>query len=859
MINAVRTLWSDSSCSASRVTAFARGVGSRLIFPQGNSSHLLDAKSLSQKEEAEEIKKMTTVAQYTNVDLISSVLQKPFITATEGEVAKVWRDLCAQVVYNYNDNCSTDIPPFAIFSFSSSGRPTARLTKSFLRNSNARCETDEYMMPSAIRQVCYTDLATASRHDAKTLLQFVFQELGDALRVRAQRINLQLPGLCTFTFDRRTRCYKFVMNPSLPRREPVYRSKWPEPKDSSETMDPTMATTRPCDAQDRAQKDLAASRTMTPRANSMLQSRRPGTYGPVDHDQTIRPVKKQQRPFDLNAPFRVKPLSQSASRPLSQTQRPASEPAENYLPSLTRTQPALSVQTLTPQTMETGTIPGSLGQTQTQGLGLTRTLTPMETTYRKDMDATETHVPLVETLAGTGLQESMSTGSKPDFSTTQPMPTLNSGASLQSTVKAPGTFQMTGRPATQPMTKPKTLTTEDLFRTRAEEFTRDFCQSFKPPMRSHIEYGPIYERMLHEELDKARDAYIQARVRGEDPSRLAKTTPFKGLICPNCASLKELEAKRKAKAEHDAREKREFTEHARRQAEEARREEEARRRAAYERDRAHMEYNKDVAANLYRKFREWRQAGHHFSEGTINPMPVLFDNDPDLDRRRREEAKRLMEDFIRDFLAKKKAKDSEKQRSRLEDKEYAASLKEEEMLRRVYEQASEEAKKRLQKELLDRQLAEYHDPRVAEARIPDYYEMGSALPPEDIEAILARRRREAEDVRDTAKRNALARRMQDKLLKAKEEADDMAAYLRDQEDLANERRCRAEHERAVREQMLKDVEEQIALKNQRRLQEKLDAMRPPSCECFRSEEDEPTCCCDCCGRRVHASQMIAIK
>lgn len=772
---------------------------------------------------------MTTVTEYCNSDMVALVLQKPFITATADEINKVWRDLCAQVVYNYNDNCSTDIPPFAVFSFNAKGKPTARFTKAFVRNNNIRCETDEHMVPSAMRQVCYTDFSTASRHDAKTLLQFVFQELGDAIRVRAQRVNLQLPGLGNLVFDRRTRCYKFNMHPSLPHREPTYRHPWPEPKDSSETMDITMATTRPYDASAKAATQGPFSRTMTPRANNILTNGRPGSTGSLgnslNHEHTIRPVDKQQKPFSLNKPFRVDPLpsSQGQSRRGSKPGTPYAD--ENTLPMLmsNRNDMGMSVRSFGAATQPTGTVSKGIHEEtlmQEPALGVTLDNTGMLP------PAVPEHMPEV----------SQKPLSRP---VTQ---------SVTSEVKTP----LSGS-----RTRPLEVTAEELFRTRAEEFTRDFCKTFKPPVRSHLEYGPIYERLLHDELDKARDAYISSRVHGT-PSTASATKPFRGLICFSCAAKKEMEAKRKANAERIAREKKEFTEQALRQAEEARREEEARKRAAYERDRSHYEYNKDQADKLYDAYKRWRRAGHNLSEGSVQPMPVLFDNDPELERKRREAAEQSMQDFIRDFTAKQQAKESEKKRSRLEDMEYAKALQEEEALRREFDKASEEAKKRLQKELLDRQLAEYNLPEFANARIPDYYDMGSALPPEDIEAILARKRREAEDVRDTALRDATAKRMRDKLQRAKEEADDMAAYLKDLEDAANERRCRAEHERAVREQMLKDMETQIAEKNRRRLQEKLDAMRPPSRECFRSEEDEPTCPCDCCGKRVKVSQLLAL-
>lgn len=772
---------------------------------------------------------MTTVTEYCNSDMVALVLQKPFITATADEINKVWRDLCAQVVYNYNDNCSTDIPPFAVFSFNAKGKPTARFTKAFVRNNNIRCETDEHMVPSAMRQVCYTDFSTASRHDAKTLLQFVFQELGDAIRVRAQRVNLQLPGLGNLVFDRRTRCYKFNMHPSLPHREPTYRHPWPEPKDSSETMDITMATTRPYDASAKAATQGPFSRTMTPRANNILTNGRPGSTGSLgnslNHENTIRPVNKQHKPFSLNTPFRVDPLpsSQGQSRRGSKPGTPYAD--ENTLPMLmsNRNDMGMSVRSFGAATQPTGTVSKGIHEEtlmQEPALGVTLDNTGMLP------PAVPEHMPEV----------SQKPLSRP---VTQ---------SVTSEVKTP----LSGS-----RTRPLEVTAEELFRTRAEEFTRDFCKTFKPPVRSHLEYGPIYERLLHDELDKARDAYISSRVHGT-PSTASATKPFRGLICFSCAAKKEMEAKRKANAERIAREKKEFTEQALRQAEEARREEEARKRAAYERDRSHYEYNKDQADKLYDAYKQWRRAGHNLSEGSVQPMPVLFDNDPELERKRREAAEQSMQDFIRDFTAKQQAKESEKKRSRLEDMEYAKALQEEEALRREFDKASEEAKKRLQKELLDRQLAEYNLPEFANARIPDYYDMGSALPPEDIEAILARKRREAEDVRDTALRDATAKRMRDKLQRAKEEADDMAAYLKDLEDAANERRCRAEHERAVREQMLKDMETQIAEKNRRRLQEKLDAMRPPSRECFRSEEDEPTCPCDCCGKRVKVSQLLAL-
>ena len=772
---------------------------------------------------------MTTVTEYGNSDMVALVLQKPFITATADEINKVWRDLCAQVVYNYNDNCSTDIPPFAVFSFNAKGKPTARFTKTFVRNNNIRCETDEHMVPSAIRQVCYTDFSTASRHDAKTLLQFVFQELGDAIRVRAQRVNLQLPGLGNLVFDRRTRCYKFNMHPSLPHREPTYRHPWPEPKDSSETMDMTMATTRPYDATAKAAAQGPFSRTMTPRANNVLTNGRPGSMGSLgsvlNHESTVRPVNKQQKPFSLNTPFRVDslPPSQRQSRQGSRPGTPRVD--ENTLPMLmsNRNDMGMSVR--------------SFGATDR----------PASTVSKGVHEETMMQEPaLGVTLDNTGMLPPAMSDSVPEVSQ---KPLSRSATQLvASEVKTP--LSVSG-------TRPLGVTVEELFRTRAEEFTRDFCKTFKPPVRSHLEYGPIYERILHDELDKARDAYINSRVHGA-PSTASATRPFRGLICFSCAAKKEMEAKRKANAERIAREKKEFTEQALRQAEEARREEEARKRAAYERDRSHYEYNKDQADRLYDAYKRWRRAGHNLSEGSIQPMPVLFDNDPELERKRREAAEQSMQDFIRDFTAKQQAKESEKKRSRLEDIEYAKALQEEEALRREFDKASEEAKKRLQKELLDRQLAEYNLPEFANARIPDYYDMGSALPPEDIEAILARKRREAEDVRDTALRDATAKRMRDKLQRAKEEADDMAAYLKDLEDAANERRCRAEHERAVREQMLKDMEAQIAEKNRRKLQEKLDAMRPPSRECFRSEEDEPTCPCDCCGKRVKVSQLLAL-
>ncbi|ESU39181.1 Hypothetical protein DHA2_16648 [Giardia duodenalis] len=772
---------------------------------------------------------MTTVMEYGNSDMVALVLQKPFITATADEINKVWRDLCAQVVYNYNDNCSTDIPPFAVFSFNAKGKPTARFTKTFVRNNNIRCETDEHMVPSAIRQVCYTDFSTASRHDAKTLLQFVFQELGDAIRVRAQRVNLQLPGLGNLVFDRRTRCYKFNMHPSLPHREPTYRHPWPEPKDSSETMDMTMATTRPYDATAKAAAQGPFSRTMTPRANNVLTNGRPGSMGSLgsvlNHESTVRPVNKQQKPFSLNTPFRVDslPPSQRQSRQGSRPGTPRVD--ENTLPMLmsNRNDMGMSVR--------------SFGATDR----------PASTVSKGVREETMMQEPtLGVTLDNTGMLPPAMSDSVPEVSQ---KPLSRSATQLvASEVKTP--LSVSG-------TRPLGVTAEELFRTRAEEFTRDFCKTFKPPVRSHLEYGPIYERILHDELDKARDAYINSRVHGA-PSTASATRPFRGLICFSCAAKKEMEAKRKANAERIAREKKEFTEQALRQAEEARREEEARKRAAYERDRSHYEYNKDQADRLYDAYKRWRRAGHNLSEGSIQPMPVLFDNDPELERKRREAAEQSMQDFIRDFTAKQQAKESEKKRSRLEDIEYAKALQEEEALRREFDKASEEAKKRLQKELLDRQLAEYNLPEFANARIPDYYDMGSALPPEDIEAILARKRREAEDVRDTALRDATAKRMRDKLQRAKEEADDMAAYLKDLEDAANERRCRAEHERAVREQMLKDMEAQIAEKNRRKLQEKLDAMRPPSRECFRSEEDEPTCPCDCCGKRVKVSQLLAL-
>lgn len=772
---------------------------------------------------------MTTVTEYGNSDMVALVLQKPFITATADEINKVWRDLCAQVVYNYNDNCSTDIPPFAVFSFNAKGKPTARFTKTFVRNNNIRCETDEHMVPSAIRQVCYTDFSTASRHDAKTLLQFVFQELGDAIRVRAQRVNLQLPGLGNLVFDRRTRCYKFNMHPSLPHREPTYRHPWPEPKDSSETMDMTMATTRPYDATAKAAAQGPFSRTMTPRANNVLTNGRPGSMGSLgsvlNHESTVRPVNKQQKPFSLNTPFRVDslPPSQRQSRQGSRPGTPRVD--ENTLPMLmsNRNDMGMSVR--------------SFGATDR----------PASTVSKGVHEETMMQEPaLGVTLDNTGMLPPAMSDSVPEVSQ---KPLSRSATQLvTSEVKTP--LSVSG-------TRPLGVTAEELFRTRAEEFTRDFCKTFKPPVRSHLEYGPIYERILHDELDKARDAYINSRVHGA-PSTASATRPFRGLICFSCAAKKEMEAKRKANAERIAREKKEFTEQALRQAEEARREEEARKRAAYERDRSHYEYNKDQADRLYDAYKRWRRAGHNLSEGSIQPMPVLFDNDPELERKRREAAEQSMQDFIRDFTAKQQAKESEKKRSRLEDIEYAKALQEEEALRREFDKASEEAKKRLQKELLDRQLAEYNLPEFANARIPDYYDMGSALPPEDIEAILARKRREAEDVRDTALRDATAKRMRDKLQRAKEEADDMAAYLKDLEDAANERRCRAEHERAVREQMLKDMEAQIAEKNRRKLQEKLDAMRPPSRECFRSEEDEPTCPCDCCGKRVKVSQLLAL-
>lgn len=772
---------------------------------------------------------MTTVTEYCNSDMVALVLQKPFITATADEINKVWRDLCAQVVYNYNDNCSTDIPPFAVFSFNAKGKPTARFTKAFVRNNNIRCETDEHMVPSAMRQVCYTDFSTASRHDAKTLLQFVFQELGDAIRVRAQRVNLQLPGLGNLVFDRRTRCYKFNMHPSLPHREPTYRHPWPEPKDSSETMDITMATTRPYDASAKAATQGPFSRTMTPRANNILTNGRPGSTGSLgnslNHENTIRPVDKQQKPFSLNTPFRVDPLpsSQGQSRRGSKPGTPYAD--ENTLPMLmsNRNDMGMSVRSFGAATQPTGTVSKGIHE---------------ETLMQEPA--------LGVTLDNTGMLPPVVPEHMPEVS--------------QKPLSRPVTQSVTSEvktPLSGSRTRPLEVTAEELFRTRAEEFTRDFCKTFKPPVRSHLEYGPIYERLLHDELDKARDAYISSRVHGT-PSTASATKPFRGLICFSCAAKKEMEAKRKANAERIAREKKEFTEQALRQAEEARREEEARKRAAYERDRSHYEYNKDQADKLYDAYKRWRRAGHNLSEGSVQPMPVLFDNDPELERKRREAAEQSMQDFIRDFTAKQQAKESEKKRSRLEDMEYAKALQEEEALRREFDKASEEAKKRLQKELLDRQLAEYNLPEFANARIPDYYDMGSALPPEDIEAILARKRREAEDVRDTALRDATAKRMRDKLQRAKEEADDMAAYLKDLEDAANERRCRAEHERAVREQMLKDMETQIAEKNRRRLQEKLDAMRPPSRECFRSEEDEPTCPCDCCGKRVKVSQLLAL-
>lgn len=794
---------------------------------------------------------MTTVTEYCNSDMVALVLQKPFITATADEINKVWRDLCAQVVYNYNDNCSTDIPPFAVFSFNAKGRPTARFTKAFVRNNNIRCETDEHMVPSAIRQVCYTDFSTASRHDAKTLLQFIFQELGDAIRVRAQRVNLQLPGLGNLIFDRRTRCYKFNMHPSLPHREPTYRHPWPEPKDSSETMDVTMATTRPYDATAKAAAQGPFSRTMTPRANNILTNGRPMSMSSLgsslNHENTVRPVNKQQKPFSLNTPFRVDPLppSQGQSRQISRPITPQVD--ENTLPMLVshRNGMGMSVRSFGNTERPNDTVSKSIHEEtmmQQPTMGVTLDNTGMLPQALNDASMLP---------SDTGVFQPMTTEKEPDLS-----------QKLESSQKPPS------RPITQPVastvktplltsTRPLGITADDLFRTRAEEFTRDFCKTFKPPVRSHLEYGPIYERLLHDELDKARDAYINSRVHGT-PSTASATKPFRGLICFSCAAKKEMEAKRKANAERLAREKREFTEQAMRQAEEARREEEARKRAAYERDRSHYEYNKDQADKLYDAYKRWRRAGHNLSEGSIQPMPVLFDNDPELEKRRREAAEKSMQDFIRDFTAKQQAKESEKKRSRLEDIEYAKALQEEEALRKEFDKASEEAKKRLQKELLDRQMAEYNLPEFANARIPDYYDMGSALPPEDIEAILARKRREAEDVRDTALRDATAKRMRDKLQRAKEEADDMAAYLKDLEDAANERRCRAEHERAVREQMLKDMEAQIAEKNRRKLQEKLDAMRPPSRECFRSEEDEPTCPCDCCGKRVKVSQLLAL-
>lgn len=790
--------------------------------------------------------------QFTNAELFDQVVRKPFINATKEECARLWRELCGQVAYNYNDNASTDIPPFAVFAFSAEGRPTARLTTTFLRGNNVRADSDAFGAPSATRQVCYSGLAGTARHDAKTLLQFILQELGDAVRVRAARVVLGLPGLGQFVFDRRTRVYRFTLLKSLPSRIPQYSTFKVPPADAQLTVSQAAAVVRPAPPP-TSQTGLQFARTQPlgtlTRASTMTGLSPAGLNTAVveppfaaTNGRTIRPAVKAPAPFNLDLARTL-----TTRRPASQAGGPGrcAAPGRTQVPRPKTSCGGTATLRTQPEPLAADAMIGHvltdevLAQTERQNTRAGRTASLQAEGPPGDVAVTVTEAEAgTEAGAGAGVEAEAGVAPEPgctpcaaDAPVSAPVP------------EAPGGPDAPRDPAADDITN------------RAELFTRTFCKSFQAPVRAHIEYGPIYDRLVGEELERAKQQYIHFRLTGTRPAD-ARAHRFRKMVCITCAMKKDIEAKRLAEARRRAQEKREYTAQALLDAERARREEEDAARARFAAAKAYADANRADADGRDRRARDYRAQGHYHPEGTLMDMPAILDDDMDAPRRRRALAKQYMEEFMDDFRAKQQARRAQRARERAEDAEYADAVTEEEAMRRALEAAAEHAKRRLQRELLDGQARERADPRFAGQRIPGYYDMGNTIPDDDIARRLERSRREAMDVRDSALRDSQLRRARTRAEKAEQDAQDLAAWLDEVDELERRRREQAQADAQTRDALRRSYEDQIRGRRERELRDRLEAARPPSRECFRADEDEPTAPCDDCGRLVKVSGLV---
>jgi len=411
------------------------------------------------------------------------------------------------------------------------------------------------------------------------------------------------------------------------------------------------------------------------------------------------------------------------------------------------------------------------------------------------------------------------------------------------------------RPASAQSTRPPS---DDGLENRAEQFTRTFCKTFHAPLRAHTEFGPIFERTLQDETEKAKQEYLAFRRTGLTPSDLARSERLKKgeLLCPPCYSKREIEAKRKAAKLREEQEKREYTEAAKREAEAAREEEEKMAKERYDRQKAVDDANLAAMEDREKARRAWRASGHFNPEGALEEMPALFSDDDDAPRRRREAAERFKEDFLRDCEAKRAANAAEEERRREEEREQGRAAAEEEDLRRRMERAAELAKQRAQDEVLRAQIEEYNSPEYASQRIPASYDLGNTIPDDGSAARAAKQEREAREVRDAALADIRAKEAAARAEEALRKEQEREEWLADKERAAEEERAAAERERETREFLRNGYDEDIAARKAREQAEKEAANRPCSARWFRDNEDEETAPCDCCHHQTKVKDLI---
>lgn len=780
-------------------------------------------------------------------ELAESVATKPFLHTSPEEVRALWREVCAQVRYNYEDNAATEVPGFALFGYSAEGRPEARLTRSFLRGNNFSSSSDKHLAPSAQRQLCYSQLNAGGRAGAKSMLQFVLQALGDAVRVRAQRVCLPMPSLGEFTFDRATRRYTFRMARDLPERLPSCCT-WGAEKvvGGQQTTD--------------VYSDTAAA--VRPASQEGHTSSAPG--------RSIRPTVQQPRPFEISqrgfAGSTVtgrRPFSSGSYNPAASHKRYPGETVPRPLTTTVgeRDSPRDVTARLAPQEADPGlTVTGMPAKTYDCWIGgvagRTQTLP-----FREEVPITSVVGKPLGASAGPEVASAVKSP-KPLAATASAAPAALASptAALSGSRPASGSAP---RPASKSASKPASVAgsrppSGDGLENRAEEFTRTFCKTFHAPIRAHTEFGPIFERTLKDEAEKAKQEYLAFRRTGLTPADLARSARLaKGeLLCPPCYSKRELEARRRAAKLREEQERREYTEAAKRAAEAARLEEEKAARERYERQKAVDDANLAASQELERARRAWRASGHFNPEGALEEMPALLSNDDDAPRRRREAAERFKEDFLRDCEAKRAANAAEAARQREEERAQGRAAAEEEDLRKRMERAAELAKQRAQDEVLQAQIAEYNSPEFASQRIPASYDLGNTIPDDGSAARAARQAQEARAVRDAALADMQAKEAAARAEDAQRREQERQEWLADKARAADEAREAAEREKATREFLRTGYEEDIAARKAREQEEKDAANRPCSARWFRDNEDDETAPCDCCKHQTKVKDLI---